>query len=487
MDRGVIMLKIDFDLLNQTKGKVGHLLEDAICKFSEDTSEIFGAILPANSILVDKEKASKLIFSTAQNYWGDVNLFLHATIQGTSIDLENANDRLKAFFSSPQGKKIIFEYLLIHNSFTFENLITLVFGKEIKFSNAVGGLHQIYLYQIGKKYLVHVTFNEHSNFWNYLFSKKIYSIFMQTPLQAIQNATQLMKQFKGLLEKQYTLNQSVIITNQLIKYIDNENIRSFQLKELHLFNLISHFNGGKRHFRKLNTLVEDIITSWEKGKWALSEKEYTLLTYILAITTSTQNDTEKIIEYGKQLIENDRLINHAIELLLEYSDVLPNLKPEPTTLVKRYDKNYLEQIFFILIDALVESKNFSEVIYLLKQHEIASCSSIYEYFNAQQFDKDLLHRIEATVQRDIAYIVHNSPQYVLQSIEVWLGHYNDEKSPYYEIANMTSKHVCNILKSLFVTEQYELFEKLIEIYKKYFKVEQHFDDLRDFVAGYVKN
>ncbi|MFP3918602.1 hypothetical protein U5N28_12400 [Lysinibacillus telephonicus] len=481
------MLKIDYELLNETKGKVGHSLEDAICRLSEDWSDIFGAILPANSILVNKEKASKLIFSTAQNYWGDVNLFLHATIQGTSIDLENANDRLKAFFSSPQAKKTIFDYLLIHNSFKFENLIGLVFGKEIKFSKAVGGLHQIYLYQIGKKYLVHIIYNEHSNFWNVLFTKKIYSIFMQTPLHTIQNATQLMKQFKGLLETQYTLNQSVIITNQLIKYIDNENIRSFQLKELHLFNLISHYNGGKRHFRKLNSLIEDIIKSWEKGKWALSEKELTLLTYILAITTSTQNDTEKIIKYGKQLIQNDRLINHAIELLLEYSDVLPNLKPEPTTLVKRYDNNYLEQVFYILIDALVQSNQFSEVVQLLKQHEIASCTSIYEYFNAQQFNKDLLHRIEATVQRDIAYIVHNSPQYVLQSIEEWLEHYYDERSPYYEIANMTSNHVCNILKSLFATEQYELFEKLMEIYKKYFKIDEHFINLRDFVSVYVKN
>lgn len=481
------MLKVDYELLSQTKGKVGQPIEDAICRLSVDTSEIFGAILPLNSILIDQEKASKLIFSTAQKYWGDINLFLHAILQGTSIDLENANDRLQAFFSTPQSKKAIFEYLLIHNSFKFENLIGLVFGKEIKFSKAVGGLHQIHLYQIGKKYLIHIVYNEHSNFWNVLFSKKIYSIFMQTPLHTIQHATQLIQQFKALLETQYTLNQSVIITNQLIQQIDNENIRSYHLKELHLFNLISHFNGGKRHFRKLNALIEEIIASWEKGKWALSEKESTLLTYILAITTSAQNDTEKIIEYGKQLIENDRLINHAIELLLEYSDVLPNLKPEPPTLVKRYDKNYLEQIFFILIDALVQSKKFSEVIFLLKQHEIASCSSIYEYFNAQQFDKDLLHRIEATVQRDIAYIVHNSPQYVLQSIEVWLEHYHDEKSPYNEIAYMTSKHVCNILKSLFATEQFELFEKLMEIYKKYLKVDQHFDDLRDFVAGYVKN
>lgn len=147
------------------------------------------------------------------------------------------------------------------------------------------------------------------------------------------------------MEQFYTLNQSVIIMNQLISYIDNENIRSYQLKEFHLFNLIAHYNGGKRHFRKLNAMIEEIIVNWGKGKWALSEKEYTLLIYIQAITAYKQSHVDKVIEYGKYLITKDRLINHAIELLLEYSDVLPNLKPEPSTLVKRYDKNYLEHIF----------------------------------------------------------------------------------------------------------------------------------------------
>ncbi|MEK9196710.1 hypothetical protein ACH0B5_09350 [Ureibacillus sp. 179-F W5.1 NHS] len=482
------MLKIDEQLLNESKGLIGQPLEDAI--FNLQTKklhfDIFGAVLPKDLLLVNLEKARDLVVSIAQKHWGEVDLFLHATLQKTSIDLENANQRLISYFSSPQGTKALFDYLLVHHSMEFENLITLVFGKEVKLSKSVGGLRQIHLYKIGKKFFIHIIYNDHSSFWNVLFLKKIYSIFIQTPLEDIQNPTQLLKQFKFLLEQFYTLNQSVIIMNQLISYIDNENIRSYQLKEFHLFNLIAHYNGGKRHFRKLNAMIEEIIVNWGKGKWALSEKEYTLLIYIQAITAYKQSHVDKVIEYGKYLITKDRLINHAIELLLEYSDVLPNLKPEPSTLVKRYDKNYLEHIFFILIDALVQNKQFNEVIQLIQQHEMASCTSIYDYFNILDMRQEALFKIEATVQRDIAYIVHNSPQYVWQSIEVWLQQYQNEESPYFEISEMTSKHLCNLLKALFATEQFELFEKLMEIYNKYLKVNSHFDDLKEFVSQYVK-
>ncbi|TSI08296.1 hypothetical protein [Lysinibacillus sp. BW-2-10] len=485
------MLKIDEQLLAKTKGNVGQVLEDAIQALfptdKEMDSSMYGAMLKLDSILISKEQAQNMIYSTVLQYWGDVDLLLHSVLQSTTIDLENANERLHTFLSSSHGKKSIFDYLLIHNDFQFENLIGLVFGKDIKIHIPVGGLHKIYLYQIGKKFLLHTIYNKRNEFWNLLFTKKIYSVFLQAPLDSIQDATHLIQQFKIILQQHHTLNQSVVLTNELIQRVDHENIRSYQLKELHLFNLITHFNGGKRHYRKIKPLIEEIFASWGKGKWALSEKENTLLTYILAVNASKEKETEKVIEYGKYLINKDRLINHSIELLVEYSDVLPSLKPEPATLVKRYNKNYLEKIFYLLIEALIQKQQFHEVITLLKKYDIASCISIYEYFNAQHFDQDLLHRIEATVQRDIAYIVHNSPQYVLQSVEVWINNYQNEKSPYFEIARETSKHVCNLLKALFATEQYELFEKLMEVYKKYLKLDDHFEELRDFVSLFVKN
>lgn len=486
------MLKIDEQLLNESKGMIGQPLEEAILNLThieEFRHDSFGALLPIDLILVTKSRAQKLIFSIARKHWGNVDLFLHATLQEISIDLENANDRLEAFFSTPTGNKAIWDYITIHNRVEFDSLIGLVFGKDVKIpkTKSVGGLRNISLYQVGNKYFIHTNLNDNYEFWDVLFIKKIYSLFMQTSLDTIHNANYLIKHFKLLLESHFTLNQSVIITNHLVSYLDNENLRSYQLKELHLYNLISHFNGGKRHFRKVESLIEEIIASWGIGKWALSEKEYTLLYYIQAITAAEHNDTARVIEYGKYLIANDRLINHAIELFLEFSDVLPNLKPEPNNLVKRYDKNYLEQIFYILIDALVQNRKFHEVVALLKQHEIASCKSVYEYLNREQFDQDAIFKIEATVQRDIAYLVHNSPQHVVQSRDIWLQNYQDEKSPYFDMAFMTSKHLCNILKSLFVTEHYELFEKLMEVYKKYLKIEIHFEELRDFISAQVKS
>ncbi|RHW32765.1 hypothetical protein D1B33_16490 [Lysinibacillus yapensis] len=486
------MLKVDEQVLKESNGKSGQPLEEAIFRLSnrpDFQQDIFGAMLPIDSLLVNRTRAQNLIFSIAKKYWGKVDLFLHAALHEISIDLENANDRIEAFFSSPQGKKALFDYLTIHNELQFENLMALVLNKDLKLPKfkSVGGLRQIHLYQVGSKYFVQAILNDRFEFWDALFSKKIYSLFMQAPLNSIQQANELIKRFRFLVETYSTLNQSVITTNQLITYIDQENVRSYQLKELHLYNVISHFNGGKRHFQKIDALIEDIIANWGTGKWALSEKEFTLLIYIKAITAAHHKITADVMEYGKYLIMNDRLTNHSIELLLEYSDVLPNLKPEPDSLVKRYDKNYLEQIFYILIDALIQNEKYSEVVQLIQQHEIASCMSIYEYFDDAHHNEDALFKIEATVQRDIAFIVHNSPQYILQSVEEWLKNYNDEKSAFYEIASMTSSHLCNLLKAFFATEHYELFEKLMEVYKKYLKIDSHFNDLRDFVSAYVKN
>lgn len=485
-----MVLKVDEYLFLQTNGQI-EKLEDVIREISNKneqlTSNIFGAFLPLHLLLVNKKKAYNIILSTVRKYWGDVDLFLQDALQTANIDLDNANDRLHVFFSSPQGKKAIFDYLLVHHSFHFENLVGLVFGKDVKINKPVNGLSHIYLYKIGKQFFIHIVFNQQTDFWNILFTKKVYSIFMQATLSTIQNPIQLMKEFKYQLERLYTLNQSVVVTNQLIHVIDYENPRSFQLKELHLFNIITHFNGGKRHHRKLNKLISEVFDSWEKGKWALTEKEQTLLTYILAIDAAEQHHIKEVILYGQYLINEDRLNNHAIELLLEYGEILPNLKPEPSTLVKRYDKNYLEQIFFILINALVQNGQFIDVIILLKEHEIASCTSIYDYYNGGQFNEDSLHRIEATVQRDIAYIVDNSPQHVLQSIDVWLHDYQKIENPYSMVAEMTSKHVCNLLKALFATKEYDLFEKLMEIYKKYLKRDNHFENLKNFVACFVKS
>lgn len=483
------MLKFDQLLLQETKGQIGETLENAIKSLSTQQYKVnplvFGEVISLDDILVTERNAKNRILSNIQQYWGNVDLFTHHFFRDTHLDIETINSKLHSFLSSSQGKQVIFDYLLIHHTLSFKNLIGIIFEKDIEVSNPVGGLSHFYLYKVNKRYFIHVVYRQQLKFWNTLFLKKVYSIFMQVELGQIQSVVALMKQFHTQLRKNYTQSQSVAITNRLIEHIDLHNTRSYLLKELHIFNIGIHFNGGKRHFNKIRKMVPEVIESWRNGHWIITDKEQTLLTYMLIIDTYQSNEIKKTIEHGQQLVKKERLHDHAIELLLEYSDVLPSLKPEPTTLVKQYDKNFLEQTFYILIDALVKNERFEVVISLLKNYEIASCQAIYHYLNSKPLNNDLLHQIEATVQRDIAMIVDQSLHHVSESIETWLIQYK-QADDYIHLSQMTSKHVCNLLKSLFATHHYDLFERLMEIYNKYLVFDDHFENLKEFVSTSLK-
>jgi len=484
------VLHYDELIYKESAGQIGEKFENAIHTLSvqenSQPASQFGAIIPLNLILLSKDKAINLIMKTVREYWGNIDLFLFEKLQDSSIDLHYANERLTQFFQSIQGRRALLQYLNIHHKLRFDHLIFLVFGKEIEITNHVGGLNCIYFYKVGKNYLTHIVYNQKESFWKMLFIKKVYSVFLQSPVLSIDDSNHLMKELKYQLEKQYTQNKCVSIINELINIIEFNNPHSFQLKELQLLNVTTHYNGGKRHRQKLKKIIEDIYSTWGDGRWALTEKEDTVLSYMLAIDSYKQEDYDSTITYGEYLIEQDRLNNHAIELILEYGEVVPNIKPEPTTLIKRYNKNYIEKIFYILIDAYIQKQQFENVIRLLQEYEIASCTAIYNYLNQVQFDENSLHHIEASVQRDIIFIVDPAPQHIMQSIETWHTHYQNENSPYYEIAIMSSQHICNILKALFATERFELFDKLMEVYKKYLIIDIHFKELRDFVAVYVK-
>ncbi len=484
------MLQCDELIFKQTAGQIGETLEKAIKVLSQQdknqANSHFGEQIPIDLILLNKEKAISAVIQIAKKYWGNIDLFLFEKLQDTSIDLEHANERLNEFFNSSSGQKALYHYLNIHHKLRFDHLIGLVFGKEIEITNHVGGLNCIYFYKVNRKYFVHIIYNQKEQFWKILFVKKVYSIFLQTSILSIADSIDLMKQLKLNIQQLFTLNKTVSMLNYLIEKIEYNNPPCFQLKELHIFSVITHYNGGKRHLQKLNRVIEDVYNTWGNGRWALTEKEHTILTYMLAIDSYKKGNFERTINYVEYLIHKDRLNNHAIELIVEYSDVLPNIKPEPNSLVKLYNKNYIEKIFFILIDAYVQKHHYKEVIRLLKEYEIASCTAIYDYFNREDNEETPFHQIEATVQRDIIFIVDHTPQHILHSLEIWHNNYLNIDSYYYEIALMSSKHITNILIALFATEHYELFDKLMEVYTKYIKVDEHFIQLRDFVADYVK-
>ncbi len=130
-------------------------------------------------------------------------------------------------------------------------------------------------------------------------------------------------------------------------------------------------------------------------------------------------------------------------------------------------------------------ERYEEGLLLLKEHVLASNKKINAVLVQQDYSKEQLIALEASVQKDIALHVNNSLQHIGLSVEEWRQHYRQPDSSYYLVAQSASLHMINILKILFVTEQFELFEKLIEVYKKYLLVEDHFEQLRIFISAYV--
>lgn len=69
--------------------------------------------------------------------------------------------------------------------------------------------------------------------------------------------------------------------------------------------------------------------------YALTEKEKVLIAYILLHMGHGEQDHETVIHYGEYLLEDERLNNYAIEIMLEYKDLLPNRKPTPPAIIKK--------------------------------------------------------------------------------------------------------------------------------------------------------
>ena len=197
-----------------------------------------------------------------------------------------------------------------------------------------------------------------------------------------------------------------------------------------------------------------------------------------------KRNCQNIIMQGQYLIENERLTDHAIELVVEYGDVLSSMNPQPGALVKDYKGNYLEHVFYVLIDTLVKEGQFNRAFKLIKNYELASCTVIYELVNKENEQQEL-HKIEAMVQQNIAILVDGTPQRIRESIMTWQTEYLIKQGPYYVIAEMSSQHICNLLKILFHAEQDSIVEKLLSVYKKYLLIPSHLQNFRQFIEQHM--
>lgn len=482
MEGSLLLLSFDEQLFQRTNGKTGEKLEQALeenFQFVKQTA-IWGAPIQINEFLLEQERAEKFCFQLIKNYWGKVNLIFNDSVYETIT----MNEKVEQFFAKQQNRKLLFSFLHTQGKVTFEQLIEFIYSKPVPISPIQTGLEAIYVYKVNNHFFVQPIYYDNEKYWEIIGAKKMYSLFLQLPLTKITRPVELMRHFKALLAGQLTANRIATIIHKLVQKIDYENPKSDEVKQLHLLNVRTHFTSGRRHMLKLRKCIQAILENWSTGKFALNPKEQTLLGYMLFQEAVYKRDYRSILLQGMYLIEEERINNHAIELVVEYGDVLSSMNPQPDTLVKDYRENYLEHVFYELINSVVKEEQFELGIELLKNYELASCTVIFQLLHVDEKDT-ILHMIEATVQRDIALFVNGSPQKIRESIIIWQQQYLNKNSDYYRIAEMTSQHICNLLKILFWAEEDILVEKLLAVYKKYLHIPHHFQYLRQFIERRV--
>lgn len=457
---------------------------------SQVDPKILGTALSPNLFLVNEETAMNIAFSTARKYWGRVTTDMQTFFNKHGLDTKFVNERLNDFFYTQKGKETFFEQLFAQHTMDLERLIWLIFGKRMQITMPVNELEKIFLYKFENVYFVHMIYKEDTQFWHWLFIKKVYSLFIHKPLEEFTFIHEMMGHIEQSTRKTYAHVDNFVdyykkTLDKCITYVDNRNSTCLAKKQLHLYQIVTHYRLSEGDYRCVKTLITSFEADWRYSMYALTEKEKVLIAYLLFHIAHREKNNESVIQYGEYLLEDERLNNYAIEVLLEYKELLPNRKPTPPAIIKNYELNFLENLYAVLLDHYVRMERYQEGLLLLQEHVLASNKKIHASLVQKNYSNEQFIAIEASVQQDIALHVNNSLQHIGLSVEEWRQHYRQPDTPYYLVAQSASLHMLNILKVLFVTEQYELFEKLMEIYKKYLLIEDHFEKLRVFISAYV--
>lgn len=441
------MYRLDEQLYKLANGQVGEKLEAAIRQMMGQIATLsdWGVLLQSEFFLLDEASAQVDFTRLLSEHWhieAGADIFQRAVTKGEITPA------------------LCYEWL---NEKSVEPLASL---------------QKIYVHQVGERYFIQSIYADQHVFWETLYAKKLYAFFWQQPLSHIEQPVERMQALRHALQLTVAKNSATTILHKLIQKLNAENPPSFLLKQLNVLNVCMHFTSGRRHLRKLRKCIAHVEEQWRAGEWALTEKERTLFSYMLLREAVIRNNRQHIIAHGLFLIENERLHNYAVELVMEYSEVLQAMPPQPKALIKNYEANYLEYVFFVLIDALVIEEEFEQAYELLLHYELASCEAIYMLLNEQKNEQ--IHLIEATMQRDIAMLVDQSVQNMRESLTIWQMQRADKRSDYFQLAKSSSKHVSNLLKILFVQEEDILLEKLLDAYKKYLSNDAHLRSLRRF-------
>ena len=491
-----MLLHCDEQLLTTYRhsGKVG--AESLLAKWAVDSvnpeknPQFFGQTLLPDLFLVDEEVAMNVAFSTARKYWGRIPAKSQGFFEHQGLDSKFMNKRLNSFFYSQKGKETFFEQLYAQHTMSVDQLIGLIFGNHQDVRLHTTELQSLFLYKIEDEYFVHMIYKEDSTFWYWLFMKKIYSLLIHKPLEQLTFIHEFMRYFIDSLKKSnvhvhnFSRNYKKNL-DKCITYVDNQNPSCLSKKQLHLYQIVTHYLLAENDFQKVRELIASFEIEWRYAMYALTEKEKVLIAYILFNVANEEQRAEEVIRHGEYLLDDERLNNYAIEIMLEYKELLPNIKPTPQAVVKNYANNYLEHLYAILLQNYVQTGNYIKGLKLLKEQALVSGKKIHAAVVHKNYSPEQFIAIESSIQKDIAILVNNSLQQIGASLEEWRKHYHDPKAPYYATVQSSSLNMMNILKVLFATEHYELFEKLMEIYKKYLLVEEHFEEMRLFIRAYV--
>ncbi len=462
-----------------------HQLDDAISKtFPSNeypsTHPIIGQLIPITNILVNHKKAVQQVKNLVMNHWQPMNLFLAHDLQAINIEANHVQVRIKQFLESANGMPRLMQYLIKNNRLHYGQFLSLIFEKDIHAVAEHTGLTEIVLLKIQDKYLIQPIFSDNAAFYRLLIVKKMCSILTFCPLEHIEQPTAFMQLYKQYLSYHCTKNRIAMIIHQHVLQLDYESKKSFELKQLHIFNIINHYVSGRRSLKRLHKCIEQFTSHFAFGQYSVTDKEQTLFYYLLFMRAITLNLHEHKVIYAKALLENERLSEHAVEVFFEFGEALNVARPIPESIVKYYPHYYIEHVMYLIVQTFVEQEMYNDSFDVLKQYEMASCTAIYNVLNGDQTIEGLA-KIDATVQRDIAQVLQLPPQKMMEAIQRWHELYRIPKTQYNEIARYTVRHLMHILKTLFVVEQLDCFEKILDVYKKYLEMPRYTSQLHEFL------
>ncbi len=141
------------------------------------------------------------------------------------------------------------------------------------------------------------------------------------------------------------VNNYKAILDKCITHVDKHNASCLAKKQLRLYQIVTHYRLSEGDFKSVKALITSFEAEWRYSMYALSEKEKVLIAYILFHIANREQQSEMVIQYGEYLLEDERINNYAIEILLEYKELLPNRKPTPPAIIKNYQLNYLENFY----------------------------------------------------------------------------------------------------------------------------------------------